>query len=172
MTEISTLSNKNLDNMDLNDIVKTMAVNINSMAKAAESNTQAIQMNTQVIQSVVQREAIRDQEMANLRNEFRDIKDNQRIEAFEDKIIKDKIKTKVKRILGDSYKSSSKRRIAYSWAYSKIHGFGYVAGGGTKIRHYKALLQCLEDGIIDFTKEDVNRRYKRIQEEKEEEKQD
>lgn len=153
MTEITRINN-NIENMSLEEVVKWSIVNQNETAQVAKENAQRIIKH--------------EEELVSLRDDVRDLKEEQRIEAFEDLIIKKKVNRIVRGKIGDAYRNKSKRAIAYGYAYRAIRGIGYKSQGSTKRRDYKHVLQAIDDGIIDFTMADVNKRYKQILEEKEE----
>ena len=96
-----------------------------------------------------------------------EIKLNERIESWQDNIIKDKVVRMIKNSLGDDYKNASKRAIAYGWTYKKLGSYGYASGCSTKLRQYEPILEALDSGVMDVSKKEVNARYKKIQEEKE-----
>ena len=73
----------------------------------------------------------------------------------------------IKNSLGDDYKNASKRAIAYGWTYKKLGSYGYSSGCSTKLRQYEPILEALDSGVMDISKKEVNARYKRIKEEKE-----
>ncbi|WP_299032414.1 ORF6C domain-containing protein [uncultured Anaerococcus sp.] len=163
MTEINNRQNKsvnnpmilnnNLENVSLEDAIKVLVMTQNQMGVT--------------IQDTAARMAVQEQKMAKVESDVRDLKEEVRIEAFEDKIIRNKVKAIVKTVLGGDYDNQSKRNIAYAWGYEAIKGIGYKAAGSTKRRDYKHILQAIDDGVIDFTHEKVNERYRKIKEVKE-----
>ena len=154
---------KDIGEMDTEDLIKMMLATVNS-------NSQTMQE----IRSESQRQAIElsrhDRNIAYLLQRDEEIKLNERIESWQDNIIKKKVSKMIKAELGDDYKNRSKQRIAYSWTYSNLANFGYGARCSTKLRQYEPILEVLDSGVINISKDEVDARYKQIQKENEENK--
>lgn len=171
MTELKKTNNlvnnpmmdKDINEMKTEDLVRVMAMTVNSTAQtvnqiALESQRQAITLSKH------------DRNIAFLLKENEDRKLNERIEAWQDQIIKKKVAKMIKRQLGEDYKNRSKMRIAYGWTYRNLANFGYGSGCSTKLRQYEPILETLDSGALDISKAEVDARYKQIQKEKEENK--
>ena len=157
------MMDKDINEMKTEDLVRVMAMTVNSTAQtvnqiALESQRQAITLSKH------------DRNIAFLLKENEDRKLNERIEAWQDQIIKKKVAKMIKRQLGEDYKNRSKMRIAYGWTYRNLANFGYGSGCSTKLRQYEPILETLDSGALDISKAEVDARYKQIQKEKEENK--
>lgn len=146
--------------MKTEDLVRMMVVTVNSTAQtvnqiAAEAQRQAITLSKH------------ERNISHLLKRDEEIKLNERIEPWQDNIIKDKVVRIIKNSIGDDYKNASKRAIAYGWTYKKLGSYGYSSGCSTKLRQYEPILEALDSGVMDVSKKEVNARYKKIQEEKE-----
>lgn len=149
-----------ISEMKTEDLVRMMVVTVNSTAQtvnqiAAEAQRQAITLSKH------------ERNISHLLKRDEEIKLNERIEPWQDNIIKDKVVRMIKNSLGDDYKNASKRAIAYGWTYKKLGSYGYSSGCSTKLRQYEPILEALDSGVMDVSKKEVNARYKKIQEEKE-----
>lgn len=149
-----------LSEMKTEDLVRMMAVTVNSTAQTvnqivAEAQRQAITLSKH------------EQNINHLMKRDEELKLNERIEGWQDNIIKDKVTRMIKNALGKDYKNASKRAIAYGWTYRKLASYGYAASCSTKLRQYEPILEALDRGVMDVSKKEVNERYKKIQEEKE-----
>ena len=157
------MMDKDINEMKTEDLVRVMAITVNSTAQtvnqiAMESQRQAITLSKH------------DRNIAFLLKENEDRKLNERIESWQDQIIKKKVAKMIKRQLGEDYKNRSKMRIAYGWTYRNLANFGYGSGCSTKLRQYEPILETLDSGALDISKAEVDARYKQIQKEKEENK--
>lgn len=150
-----------LNNVKTEDLVRMMVVTVNNTAKTVETMAKSAQQQAITI-------AKHDRNIAFLLKENEDRKLNERIEAWQDQIIKKKVAKMIKRQLGEDYKNRSKMRIAYGWTYRNLANFGYGSGCSTKLRQYEPILETLDSGALDISKVEVNARYKQIQKEKEE----
>lgn len=149
-----------ISEMKTEDLVRMMVVTVNSTAQtvnqiAREGQRQAITLSKH------------ERNISHLLKRDEEIKLNERIEPWQDNIIKDKVTRMIKNSLGDDYKNASKRAIAYGWTYKKLGSYGYSSGCSTKLRQYEPILEALDSGVMDVSKKEVNARYKKIQEEKE-----
>ncbi len=149
-----------ISEMKTEDLVRMMVVTVNSTAQtvnqiAREAQRQAITLSKH------------ERNISHLLKRDEEIKLNERIEPWQDNIIKDKVVRMIKNSLGDDYKNASKRSIAYGWTYKKLGSYGYSSGCSTKLRQYEPILEALDSGVMDVSKKEVNARYKKIQEEKE-----
>lgn len=149
-----------ISEMKTEDLVRMMVVTVNSTAQtvnqlAREAQRQAITLSKH------------ERNISHLLKRDEEIKLNERIEPWQDNIIKDKVVRMIKNSLGEDYKNASKRAIAYGWTYKKLGSYGYSSGCSTKLRQYEPILEVLDSGVMDVSKKEVNARYKKIQEEKE-----
>lgn len=171
MTELKKTNNvvnnpmmdKDINEMKTEDLVRVMAITVNSTAQtvnqiALESQRQAITISKQ------------DRNIAYLLKRDEEAKLNERIESWQDNIIKKKVAKMIKKELGEDYKNKSKMHIAYGWTYRNLANFGYGSGCSTKLRQYEPILEALDSGVISISKAEVDARYRQIQKENEENK--
>lgn len=154
--------NKDISEMNTEELVRTMLVTVQSNAKtvqnmASESQRQATEL------------ARHDRNIAYLLRRDEEIKLNERIEAWQDNIIKKKVSKMIKNELGDDYKNKSKMQIAYGWTYSNLANFGYGSRCSTKLRQYEPILEALDNGVLNISKAEVDARYRQLREEEKEE---
>lgn len=157
------LTNKDISEMNNEDLIKMMLVTVNSNSQTmqemrSESQRQAIELSRH------------DRNIAYLLQRDEEIKLNERIETWQDNIIKKKVAKMIKAELGDDYKNKSKMQIAYGWTYSNLANFGYGSGCSTKLRQYEPILEALESGVVSISKAEVDARYRQIQKKKKENK--
>lgn len=157
------IMNKDISEMNTEELVRTMLVTVQSNAQTVEK---------MVLES--QRQAIElsrhDRNIAYLLQRDEENKLNERIEAWQDQIIKKKVAKMIKKQLGEDYKNKSKMHIAYGWTYKNLANYGYGSGCSTKLRQYEPILEALDSGTLDISKDEVEARYRQIQKEKEENK--
>lgn len=157
------IMNKDISEMNTEELVRTMLVTVQSNAQTVEK---------MVLES--QRQAIElsrhDRNIAYLLQRDEENKLNERIEAWQDQIIKKKVAKMIKKQLGEDYKNRSKMHIAYGWTYKNLANYGYGSGCSTKLRQYEPILEALDSGTLDISKDEVDARYRQIQKEKEENK--
>lgn len=157
------IMNKDIREMNTEELVRTMLVTVQSNAQTVEK---------MVLES--QRQAIElsrhDRNIAYLLQRDEENKLNERIEAWQDQIIKKKVAKMIKKQLGEDYKNRSKMHIAYGWTYKNLANYGYGSGCSTKLRQYEPILEALDSGTLDISKDEVDARYRQIQQEKEENK--
>lgn len=149
-----------LNEMKTEDLVRMMAVTVNSTAQTVDQMAKESQRQSLTL-------AKHERNITHLLKRDEEIKLNERIEGWQDNIIKDKVTRMIKNALGKDYKNSSKRAIAYGWTYKKLASYGYAASCSTKLRQYEPILEALDSGVVDVSKKEVNTRYKKIQEVKE-----
>lgn len=157
------MMDKDINEMNTEDLVRVMAITVNNTAQtvnqiALESQRQAITISKQ------------DRNIAYLLKRDEEAKLNERIESWQDNIIKKKVAKMIKKELGDDYKNKSKMHIAYGWTYRNLANFGYGSGCSTKLRQYEPILEALDSGVISISKAEVDARYRQIQKENEENK--
>lgn len=148
-----------LNNVKTEDLVRMMAVTTNNIANTVETLAKTTQQNAITI-------AKHDRNIAYLLKRDEENKLNERIESWQDEIIKDKVVKRIKNILCEDYKNGSMRAIAFKWTYKKLANYGYASGCSTKLRQYEPILATLDSGVIDVSKAEVEARHKKIQEEK------
>lgn len=148
-----------LNEMKTEDLVRMMAVTVNSTAQTVNQMAKETQRQSMTL-------AKHERNITHLLKRDEEIKLNERIEGWQDNIIKDKVTRMIKNALGKDYKNASKRAIAYGWTYKKLGSYGYAASCSTKLRQYEPILEALDSGVMDVSKKEVNERYKKIQEEK------
>lgn len=157
------IMNKDISEMNTEELVRTMLVTVQSNAQTVEK---------MVLES--QRQAIElsrhDRNIAYLLQRDEENKLNERIEAWQDQIIKKKVAKMIKKQLGEDYKNRSKMHIAYGWTYKNLANYGYGSGCSTKLRQYEPILEALDSGTLDISKAEVEARYRQIQKEREEDK--
>lgn len=148
-----------LNEMKTEDLVRMMVVTVNSTAQTVNQMAQESQRQSLTL-------AKHDRNISHLLKRDEEIKLNERIEGWQDNIIKDKVTRMIKNALGKDYKNASKRAIAYGWTYKKLGSYGYSSSCSTKLRQYEPILEALDSGVMDVSKKEVNERYKKIQDEK------
>ncbi|WP_105300952.1 hypothetical protein [Anaerococcus marasmi] len=149
-----------LNEMKTEDLVRMMAVTVNSTAQTVNQMAMESQRQSMTL-------AKHERNISHLLKRDEEIKLNERIEGWQDNIIKDKVTRMIKNALGKDYKNASKRAIAFGWTYKKLASYGYASSCSTKLRQYEPILEALDSGVMDVSKKEVNERYKKIQEEKE-----
>lgn len=150
----------NMENMSQKEVVNILALNMKELTRVSTENAGRI--------AILEQENSKNKWEIKKLNEYNEA--NARIEAYQDEIIKDRVRNNAKRILGDDYDNKSKKGIIFGWSYSKLGGYGYGSKGSTKQKMYKQVLEAIDNGIIDFTKESIDKRYKKIQENNENDK--
>lgn len=148
-----------ISEMKTEDLVRMMVVTVNSTAQTVNQMAKESQRQSLTL-------AKHERNITHLLKRDEEIKLNERIEPWQDNIIKDKVTRMIKNSLGNDYKNASKRAIAYGWTYKKLGSYGYSSGCSTKLRQYEPILEALDSGVMDVSKKEVNARYKKIQEEK------
>ncbi len=149
-----------ISEMKTEDLVRMMVVTVNSTAQTVNQMAKESQRQSMTL-------AKHERNITHLLKRDEEIKLNERIEGWQDNIIKDKVARMIKNALGKDYKNASKRAIAYGWTYKKLASYGYASSCSTKLRQYEPILEALDSGVMNVSKKEVNERFKQLQEEKE-----
>ncbi len=86
--------------------------------------------------------------------------DNQRLEPWQKKVIREHVRTSVRDIINKKYKKNrSIMAIAYSQAYRNLQTFGYNSMDDTKQKYYEDIINAINSGQVTITEKQVLDRY-------------